>query len=254
MDIYGLFYHKKTALFLYQDKLVLKKGLVILSESYARFANIKNIGTTRYPFIKNGKLQINIAGELIPEQQYQGKYNQQQQTAAAAAAGLANKLIIEYVDDSFTTMDAVEEFLQHKVMTAGYDRAVSIKTDIAKVLLKSKSSMSNTVIPFMLLSIILPLLWIYLPILILKTYKRSYSVEQDRIVCYSGIINLNKTSVLFARIDNINIREGMWNKIFKTASILVETLGSTKPALTFSDIPSYTPVYDLLKAEYQKKG
>ena len=247
--LYGSFYHKKTSLVLFKDRLVLKKGLITLSESYARFSNIKNVSATQYPFTKNGTLQVNIAGELIPVQpnQKQNQYQQQQQqTNNAALLNLGNKLIIPFTTNVFETMDITEEFLQHRIDTA--------KMAPASVLIETKSSMVNSIVPYILLSFILPPLWLGLPFAIYYVYKRRFVVEADRVVSYAGIINITKTSVLFARIDNINIREGMWNKVFKTATILIETMGSIGPTLTIQDIPNHKEVYDLLKKEYSNKA
>jgi membrane protein YdbS with pleckstrin-like domain len=235
--------------------MVLKKGLINLSESFARFGNIKNITANRYPFSENGSLQINIAGELIPEQNRQSKYQQnQQQYSNAAILNYGNKPYIEYVDNVFTTMDVVEEFLQHKVSSNSYNRATLIARDQAKILLISKSSMANGIIPFGILAFFIPFFWIGLPFAVLQIYKRRYEAEQDRFVCYSGILSTKRVSVLFARIDNINIREGMWNKVFKTATILLETIGSVTPEMTLENIPNHQEVYALLKEEYKKKS
>ncbi len=252
--VYGIFYHKRTVLQLYKDKFVLKKGLITLSESYARSGNIKNISATRYPFTKVGILQINIAGELIPEQKNNNQYANQQQNSNASLLNQGNKLIVEYAEEVFTLMDVAEEFLQHKVIGNNYDRQALIDRDQATVLLSAKSSMANGVVPFIILSVFMPFLWIGLPFVILAIHKRHYEVEQDRIVCYSGILNLNKTSILFARIDNLNIQENMWNKAFKTASILIETIGSIKPELTLENIPNHQELFNLLKEQYQKKA
>jgi uncharacterized membrane protein YdbT with pleckstrin-like domain len=81
-----------------------------------------------------------------------------------------------------------------------------------------------------------------------------YIIEQDRILSYSGVINITKNSVLFERIDNVNIKEGMLNKIFKTATIQVEAMGSIKPVLQVENIPNYKEIFIMLQEGYKNKA
>ncbi|HLD03223.1 MAG TPA: PH domain-containing protein [Candidatus Dojkabacteria bacterium] len=248
---YGIFLHKRTLLTLYSDKIIAQKGLLIQSEHYVHLANIKSISATKFPFTDNGILQINIAGDILPEQKNNRRKNAYQGYLNAMRSSSVH---LNYLTDVFKLARLLEALEQLKINTGNYQRSSLMEFQEEK-LLQTKTYLPNEIFAllFLLLSIII--LWPLFPIaLAVMVYilKRRYLLYQDKVTEVRGIINITRTSVLFNDIDNINLQQGAVNKLFNSACIYINTSGSIAPEINVRNIKSHQEFYRLLQSMYKK--
>lgn len=236
--IYNHYYHQRTNLLLYKNHIALKLGLINLSESYARYDNIKDMSATKWPFTNSGSLQINIAGDQMPQVQK----NQHNQNTEYVAIGMVNMLKIEFIDAVHQELDNIEKFLDQDEQ--------NIKNEIIHT---TKSNFLNTISILAISSLFFFPLIILTIITYIGILKRSYMIGTKRIMEKSGIINITLKSILNKKIDNIHLKEYPINKLFKNGSIIIETAGSLAPEMIISDIDDYKKVYELISNKYNKK-
>ncbi|HOY46122.1 MAG TPA: PH domain-containing protein [Candidatus Dojkabacteria bacterium] len=234
--LYGHFYHKQTRLKLYSDKLVLEQGLINLSRTLARYDNIKDLKATKWPLTQSGTLQINIAGDQIPQN---NKNNSQTNTDSTSIKAFSNKLVVDYLDTVHQQLNELEEYFQGKKTTPA-DVAVS------------KPALANDLFLLFLLSLLIWPLILLIPFSLIELIKRRYIVQEHRVMERRGILNISITSILFEKIDNINRTQGPVNKLFGNGSITLETAGSLSPELILSNVKDYSHLYELIREKYSQ--
>jgi len=232
--LYGHFYHKQTRLKLYSDKLVLEQGLINLSRTLARYDNIKDMKATKWPYTQSGTLQINIAGDQIPQN---NKRNNQNNTDSTSVRSFSNKLMIDYLDNVHEKLNELEEYFQSNKVTP---------VDIAV----SKPALGNDLFLLFLLSLLIWPLFLLIPFSLIELLRRKYIVQEHRVMERRGILNISITSILFEKIDNINRTQGPINKLFGNGSITLETAGSLTPELILSNVKDYSHLYELIREKY----
>lgn len=246
--IYDTFYYKQSTLTLYKDKLILKQGLLNISESHARFDNIKELKATKWPLTTSGSLQIIIAGDQIPQEQKNG----QNSTNNYKLQQFDNRLTINYLPGVHNLAELLERFFQDKIDTKNYDRGMELEKCTQEVLYTTRPSLANDLTGLIFVSIFIWPLFLLIPFSIWEIKKREYLLEKDRVVERKGIINITKTSLLYSKIDNMNVLQGLFHKVFKNGSITLETAGSLMPEMVISNINDYQSVYEMIKEKYTK--
>jgi len=234
--LYGHFYHKQTRLKLYSDKLVLEQGLINLSRTLARYDNIKDLKATKWPLTQSGTLQINIAGDQIPQN---NKNNNQTNTDSTSIKAFSNKLVVDYLDTLHQQLNELEEYFQGNKITPA-DVAIS------------KPALANDLFLLFILSLLIWPLILLLPFSLIELIKRRYIVQEHRVMERRGILNISITSILFEKIDNINRTQGPVNKLFGNGSITLETAGSLSPELILSNVKDYSHLYELIREKYSQ--
>ncbi|MFX1236520.1 MAG: PH domain-containing protein [Promethearchaeota archaeon] len=76
---------------------------------------------------------------------------------------------------------------------------------------------------------VLPYLVILLPYRkYLKAYvhKFSYAISEDKIVIIHGVLTRTRATIPYSRIQNINIVNGVFDRMYKTFTVKIETAGS----------------------------
>ena len=94
------------------------------------------------------------------------------------------------------------------------------------------------------------LLPVTLPYLIWSVKVTSFIIQPYRVTAKSGILFKKQISIVFNKVDHINLSQGALNKLFKNGTITVNTTGSSRPELTITNIPDYEEFYTVLKKHY----
>ncbi len=61
-------------------------------------------------------------------------------------------------------------------------------------------------------------------------HKFSYKISEDHIVINHGVFTRVRATIPYSRIQNINIANGVFDRMFKTFTVKIETAGSTAAA------------------------
>jgi len=80
------------------------------------------------------------------------------------------------------------------------------------------------VIPFTIIMVIQ--IWYYTA----YVHKFSYKIFEDNIVINHGVFTQVRATLPYSRIQNINIANGVFDRMFKTFTVKIETAGSTAAA------------------------
>ncbi len=84
--------------------------------------------------------------------------------------------------------------------------------------------LSVFIIPFIIIMVIQ--IWYYTA----YVHKFSYKISEDHIVINCGVFTQVRTTIPYSRIQNINIVNGVFDRMFKTFTVKIETAGSTAAA------------------------
>lgn len=246
--LYNSFYHPKTRLNLFKDRLVLKKGLLTESESYTRYENIKNLSAIKWPKVNSGKIIVTAAGDQII-QQNNNNNQQNQNTNANYQSGIAfpNKFILEYCDNPHQILDLIEEFIQGKITSVGYDRGKELAKTSHENIISTKSAYANDLSLMIFFGLFLWVIIPFIPLLVIELNNRKYIIQNNRVISFRGIINITKTSILYSKIDNINIQQIFLNKIFKNSTITLETAGSLRPEMFLYNLKDAESVHKTIQ-------
>jgi len=80
------------------------------------------------------------------------------------------------------------------------------------------------IIPFTIIMVIQ--IWYYTA----YVHKFSYKISEDHIVINHGVFTQVRATIPYSRIQNINIVNGVFDRMFKTFTVKIETAGSTAAA------------------------
>ncbi|MFX1408884.1 MAG: PH domain-containing protein, partial [Promethearchaeota archaeon] len=73
---------------------------------------------------------------------------------------------------------------------------------------------------------------IIIQIIYYQAYVRrfSYKISKDHIIINHGVFTQVRATIPYSRIQNINIANGVFDRLFKTFTVKIETAGSTAAA------------------------
>ncbi|MFW6415377.1 MAG: PH domain-containing protein, partial [Thermodesulfobacteriota bacterium] len=229
---YAFLYYPRSGVLLYDNSLEFRRGLIVESITHALYPNVKDISTTKYPFLDTGQMRFNIAGERIKKTQY-GEVRTPNGFSVYYVPGILNK------DDVFDQLllGRTEQSLQ-----------------TVRPLMTSGKVASNTVFVVVLASVLLfpllALLPLSLGIAVWKARRVKYIIEPERVLMRKGVLYRRQTSIIFDRIDHIQTGQNFLNKLFKNGNILIYTAGSSKPELVLKDIRNHTEFHRQLRNYY----
>ena len=234
--VYRNFYYRKSKIEFNKDHIYFQKGLLLKEKFYVSYKDVKGIKTVKYPFSKRGSIGFDIAGEsVIVTKDSRGRKSTQT---------VSNRFKISYVENIDLKNDLLDQFFYRKLDAR---KAAWIENNISsyveKPVITSKPDVTNSVIELFFL---LP----FLPIIIPVIKAISYSIQPHRVIEKSGIFYKNQLSVLFTKVDHINLSQGALNKSFKTGSISINTTGSSKPEMVIKNVKDFREFYDVLKKHY----
>ena len=79
---------------------------------------------------------------------------------------------------------------------------------VIEVLDQARPALGNSVLSMALIGCLMPPLWLFIPLVILRLRRTSYRVEAERVVVEQGILYRSHTSVLFGQIQRCGCGEG----------------------------------------------
>lgn len=253
--IYDRYYYDRLTFDLTKDFLVVKEGIITLSQKYAVLEFVKDITTVAYPFNNYGTLQFNIAGDIhapVSQEQNQNNefnklFNNNNQQPGPVNFN-SNNFKIDFVPEILKQDDIVDSYLLQKPQES-FDTQEAIHTLKGdEIIMSARPSLKNALAPL----IFFPPALIIVPIVIWDIHVQSYTLEKNRIVYRFGKIYKSQTSILYENIDHIEIHEGLLNKIFSNGSISINTEGSHTVEMQVLNIPNYKNFFDHLKSVYKK--
>ena len=248
-------YYKKSKFTFYMNYVHFEEGLDMFNRFlfkrhyYSDYDSIKDVATLKYPFLNSGKVTFNVAGEILVERNT--KHGKQ-------ISIRSNKFGISYIDSIDVKNDLVDVIFYRRPKKAellGIEQ--NIESHVEKQVIFAKPHLINSFIgiPLILMLIqLIPPLILFLPITlfitILMIKAKSYFIQPHRVVAKSGIIYKKQVSILFSRVDHINLDRGASNKLFGTGNISVNTAGSSRPEIVIRNIKEFKQFYDFLKQKY----
>jgi uncharacterized membrane protein YdbT with pleckstrin-like domain len=229
---YATIYYQRSKLSLFDHHAHFRKGVIFEEYYYVLYEDVKDIETVRYPSSKLGSIKFNVAGEEIRQQ---GK-----QTVR-----VSHHFKINYVPNIETKDDLIDLIFYKRLNKA---QAEEVENKPEKYKPKTKMMTTPDLKNSIVKSIIFPFI---IPLVVWWVKRKSYLIQDYRVVYRRGIIFRKQTSIVFNKIDHIDYREGALNKLFKNGDVLVNTVGTSKTELTFTDIPNFKEFYSLLEDEYK---
>ena len=263
-------YYKRSKLTFYRHHVHFEEGVEFFNRQlfkrhhYADYDSIKNITTIRHPLSELGKVTLNVAGETLTKE---GKKDAKKKKA------ISNGFAINYVDG----MDVKNELLdiifhdrpashqisgiEQKIHAYAKRPVMTVRPDLINCLINPPVVLGVSLISAMLIVLgrlfdtltVITLIACIPAILILATMiirAREYVIQPHRVVAKSGILYKKQVSILFAKVDHINLSQGNLNRIFRTGNVSVNTTGSSRPEMVIRNLKDFRQFYDILKKHY----
>ncbi len=245
--IYRYIYYDRSRLSFFKEYLCFQRGIIFTEKYYILHDAVKDMTIVRYPFAQHGKITFDVGGERVVGQ-------------GEDQSVVSNGFSIRYVPD-IPVKNEVLDYMFLKNPSASqivqYERMVSRAASTAvlsKTILTARPALANSLLGlFVASTIIFPLLVflpLTIPLMIVHVRCRSFLLQEHRVVTRSGIVYKKQISILMRKIDHTNLRRGMFNKLFANGTIMVNTVGSSKPEITVNDISNYNEFYTALRKLY----
>lgn len=238
--IYAKLFYSRQRLRFNEHHIEAEQGVIAKRFYHVRYKNVKRITATRYPGGAEGSLGIYVAGEeLAHAQGAQAKGRKLTMKQCAFTSGM--------LPEPGKTATILDDILSGRIEPL----PSAIPAEPSGTLAESPRSVGNALAALLLISIILfPLiafLPLTIPITILRVKRWRYRIEDFRIITNHGVLFRRETSVLFDRVDSLQQRQGLLNKMFKNGNVSVMTAGSSKPDLVIIDSPAYLRLYQEIR-------
>ena len=263
-------YYKRSKLTFYRDYVHFEEGVELFNRQlfrrhhYSDYQSIKDVTTTKYPFSEEGKVTFNVAGETIIE--YRTRYGKKKRI-------ISNEFGISYVEDMDVKNELVDMIFHGRPGSHQISRMEKkIAAHAEKPVFVTNPDLINSLINFplilgltILLAFIVVLSMFFSPLVtiplaalvpaivimvVMMIKARAYVIQPHRVVAKSGILYKKQVSVVFSKVDHINLSQGPLNKIFGTGNVSVNTTGSSKPEMVVRNIKDFRHFYDVLKRHY----
>ncbi|MFT7615646.1 MAG: putative membrane protein YdbT with pleckstrin-like domain [Candidatus Woesearchaeota archaeon] len=235
---------------LYEEALYARVGRIFVKEEYAKRSFIKGVRTSRIPFSTTGSLVCDVAGESIVQTQQQGAQQSMSVSHRISASYLLDVSELEFDKDLFeytnqkTSHTAKPQFRNSAfpfifmtgVFTAAgaVGFAASIGVGVGTIILGCLLGCLLTILGY------------------ISVKRKTYELQDDRIVVTSGIFRKVAHIIPYERIDHLNVSQSMFGKIFKNGSVLIYTAGSGSLEMSLSPIKEYKEFGDKIKQEYER--
>ncbi len=238
--IHAILYYSRQRLRFHEHHVEAEQGVFAKSYYYVRYKNVKRITSTRYPGGNQGELKIYVAGE---EQVFAQQNNQKGIKPTLKQCSFTSGMLSEPRE----TASILDDILSGRINPS----PIATPAKPSEILAESNRSVGNALTVLLLVSILvfplITLLPITIPLIILRVKSWRYRVEDFRIVINHGVLFRSETSVLLDRVDSLQKRQGILNKIFKNGKISIMTAGSSKPDLDLIDSPGYVKLHEEIR-------
>ena len=239
-----IFYSKQQLIFL-DHHVEAAQGIFNQQSYFARYHNIKQNLVTCYPGGKDGSLKIFVAGEQT--------LNQQSKKGIQIKATVPCSFTLDFLPNAMKQGQLLDDILGGRVeVTPECQPAEPMKT-----ITESSRGQGNAITSLLFLSIVALPLVVLLPITlsltILSTKKWRYRVEEKRIVNSWGLLFKRRASILLDRVDSLEQKQKLFNKVFKNGTISIMTAGSSRPDLVMPAVKSYQTLYQAIRERSRKR-
>lgn len=232
--------YARAGLRLGQHTTSLRIGVWFNKQFYARNDNIKDITLTKYPLSSLGKVQFNVAGERLIDDN---------------KTSLPNQFSIDYIpgvaDEVSGDRVWLDKVLLLKPTPKDYGQLSSQSDSAQKMIRLSRPSLKNSLVSYTLWHLLLLPLIVILPLTLALRYywlrRVEYRLESDRVVKRWGLVYRKQHSILLERLDYTETGQGLLGKIFKNGNLYFYTTGSGKTELTLHDMDDYQQFYQDLR-------
>ena len=218
----------KSKLQLHEEHLEHTVGFFIQKKELVRYEDLKHQHATSYKLAPVGGLYLGIGGVS------QAANKQQRQQVGGANGFLAN-----YLPDTHALADVIDKKLLGS--NQGFNQATK----------QAKPSLKNPSLKALLISIpTLGLSLLSLPVVLWRTSRFRYELEEQRVVEYKGVWNRTKHSVVYNNIDHLTSAQGFVNQIYKNGSVHIFTLGSSGAELSIRNVSAYKDWQQAIEEQY----
>ncbi len=230
--VYGRYYYPRSKVSLFDNCVAFSRGLLVRQQTLALYPNVKDISTTKYPFVDNGCMRFNVAGEQLRKTQN-------------GETRIPYGFTIHYVPQILDKDEVFDQLLLGR-------EARSVKA--AEPVLIAGKAAGNTLFVIFVVSVILfpliALLPLTVPLALWRIRLVRYIVEPDRVLMRKGVLYRKQTSIIFDRIDHIQTSQNALNKLFNNGNLIINTAGSSRPELVLSNIPDWQQFHQQLQRHY----
>jgi uncharacterized membrane protein YdbT with pleckstrin-like domain len=224
-------YYGRCGVRFFPSHLEIRKGVLWRQRYYARYDQIKQLTTTRFPLGEGrGRVTFRVAGQ-----------------------GLHTQITLGFVPDI-----PGKEVLLDRVLTGAAPPERLGASDAAAQteapVLLSRPALANSLVVLIAASVflvpLLALLPITVPWWIAAVRRRVYWIESDRVAAGWGILFWSQRSVVHQKIDHIENARGALNNLFGNGNVQVFTAGSSSADWEAHNLPDYQAFYEQLQQQY----
>lgn len=245
----------RTEMRFYRSHMEFQEGFFWRSTYYIPYDGIKGITTLRYPLSRKGYLSVDVAGEVVMR-------------SDKSRWVRSNKFTAHYFADPSGKHDAFDAVLRTNDGTMvehplGSGESLRERESVANVLLPvsifAVAVFFAVIVPLKLAGIAagipaaaVAIAIVGLPVLFVKA--RSYALDEDRALAYKGLLRKRKRSVVYPKIDHLNLKRDVLNKIFGNGSVHIYTAGTTASfgaELAIRNVHEFARFHDELKSRYK---
>jgi membrane protein YdbS with pleckstrin-like domain len=231
--VYDYVFAIRAKLQVYEGYLYRVVGIFVREHKFVPVNYVKDISSKKYPLVTGGQFRVNIAGDILPENNKSNQFQAQQSQAGQNSAGAAsiaslysNNLEMKYISDVFDQDDYL-------------NRLISGKELEAKPSYNTKPMPINETVVGVIFSIFMPFLlpavvWRYLAIT-----RMNYGIYSDRVVYTYGIVHSHRLTICYDQIDHLEQSVGAVNQIFKNGNVAIYTEGSSFVEMSINNIKDY---------------
>ncbi len=151
-----------------------------------------------------------------------------------------------------------EEIQDEAIFCRHCKKDLSSSPSKEEVLYEGKASWKGYVTPLILCILFIPVYGLGLLFLIglaINVNTEDYKITSKIIDRTTGLLSRNHETSDVWRIKDINFKQGIWDRIFKTGTIAVTSLDKSDRTLNLQGLPEAKKIYERLKdSAYQQRA
>ena len=282
--LYANLHYRYNFFSLYDDYLVFQKGIFFRTRYLIRYDDVKYFASMRYPLDHCGTLTVDVTGERVIETD-----NGKQIQSNRFDVHYVPQIVTQHLAlDQIMAQEIELKALQHlrdnpreytpKILEEAKPRfAQMITPTLIGLTLLNVLVLGGIFVMFftrilpnaadfhairqnephfytMLTWGIVGLLVFTLFILLWRIFSiraMSYHLDTQKVCSLWGLFYKHKLGIHYRDIDYIGKKQFLFNQIFSTANITINTIGSSQTDLTLEALPNAQRFYDLLKERYR---
>lgn len=238
-------YHEKAEFDFYNSYLYHKRGFLFQTSYYVDYKDVKDVNSKKYWYLSKGTVTVGVAGESALDQQ--------------ATNFLPYGFSVKYVPNIFGSDKDINDLIglynvdEKTVKVSKPDYRNSIVTAFLVSSLFVLGSFFATVaegVTFVLPVFAVVLSFVLIVWIVWSVKVTRYEVSNKGLYRFKGILYRQKKTVLYEKIDHLNKKTGMINKLFGNGSVYVYNTGSSLVEMRVSNIPDFEEFFTLVQKHY----